>query len=94
VSIGRDTLLAAYCYVIGGDHDWSDPSQAVLAQSRTSAGVTIGAGAWLGAGVKVLDGVSIGDRAVIGAGAIVKADVPASAIAVGMPAKVIGSRQA
>ena len=93
VSIGRDTLLAAYCYVIGGDHDWSDPSQAVLAQSRTSAGVTIGAGAWLGAGVKVLDGVSIGDGAVIGAGAVVKADVPASAIAVGMPAKVIGSRQ-
>ena len=94
VSIGRDTLLAAYCYVIGGDHDWSDPAQAVLAQSRTSAGVTIGAGAWLGAGVKVLDGVSIGDGAVIGAGAVVKADVPASAIAVGMPAKVIGSRQA
>src|SRR3954453_19775710 len=25
VTIGRDTLLAAYCYVIGGDHDCSDP---------------------------------------------------------------------
>lgn len=92
VTIGRDTLLAAYCYVIGGDHDWSDPSAAVLAQGRTSAGVTIGAGAWLGAGAKVLDGASIGDGAVIGAGAVVKGDVPASAIAVGMPAKVIGSR--
>lgn len=94
VSIGANTLLAAYCYVIGGDHDWSDPAQSVLEQGRTSAGVTIGAGAWLGAGVKVLDGVSIGDGAVVGAGAVVKADVPASAIAVGMPAKVIGSRQA
>ncbi|MBA3949230.1 MAG: acyltransferase [Acidobacteria bacterium] len=93
VRIGRDTLLAAYCYVIGGDHDWSDPSAAVLAQGRTSAGVTIGAGAWLGAGAKVLDGASIGDGAVIGAGAVVKGDVPASAIAVGMPAKVIGSRR-
>ena len=27
-TIGRDTLLAAYCYVIGGDHDFSDPSRA------------------------------------------------------------------
>jgi len=94
VAIGANTLLAAYCYVIGGDHDWSDPAQSVLEQERTSAGVTIGTGAWLGAGVKVLDGVKIGDGAVVGAGAVVKADVPASAIAVGMPAKVIGSRQA
>jgi len=92
VTIGRDTLLAAYCYVIGGDHDWSDPAEAVLAQGRTSAGVAIGAGAWLGAGAKVLDGASIGDRAVIGAGAVVKGAVPDAAIAVGMPARVVGSR--
>jgi acetyltransferase-like isoleucine patch superfamily enzyme len=92
VTIGRDTLLAAYCYVIGGDHDWSDPSQSVLEQGRVSAGVSIGAGAWLGAGAKVLDGAVIGDRAVIGAGAVVKGSVPDGAIAVGMPAKVIGTR--
>src|SRR3954463_14196443 len=72
VTIGRDTLLAAYAYVIGGDHDFSDPSVPVLAQGRRSAGVTIGAGAWLGAGAKILDGVTIGDRAVIGAGAVVR----------------------
>ena len=35
VRIGRDTLLAAYCYVIGGDHDFSDPSRPVLEQGRT-----------------------------------------------------------
>jgi acetyltransferase-like isoleucine patch superfamily enzyme len=92
VTIGRDTLLAAYCYVIGGDHDFSDPAAAVLAQARRSAGVTIGAGAWLGAGAKVLDGVDIGDRAVIGAGAVVREAVPAGAIAVGVPARVVGQR--
>jgi acetyltransferase-like isoleucine patch superfamily enzyme len=92
VSIGRDTLLAAYCYVIGGDHDFSDPSAAVLAQARRSEGVSIGAGAWLGAGAKVLDGVAIGDRAVIGAGAVVRDAVPEGAIAVGIPAKVVGQR--
>ena len=92
VSIGRDTLLAAYCYVIGGDHDFSDPSAAVIAQGRRSAGVEIGAGAWLGAGAKILDGVTIGDGAVIGAGAVVRDAVPAGAIAVGMPARVVGQR--
>ncbi len=94
VRIGRDTLLAAYCYVIGGDHDFSDASRAVLDQARMSAGVDIGPGAWLGAGAKILDGVTIGDRAIIGAAALVRDDVPAEAIAVGVPAKVVGRREA
>jgi acetyltransferase-like isoleucine patch superfamily enzyme len=94
VAIGRDALLAAYCYVIGGDHDFSDPSAPVLEQGRSSAGVTVGAGAWLGAGAKILDGVTIGDGAIIGAGAVVRETVPASAIAVGIPARVVGHREA
>ncbi len=92
VTIGKNVLMAAYSYVIGGDHDFSDPSKSVLEQSRTSAGVTIGAGVWMGAGAKILDGVSIGERAVVGAGAVVREDVPASAIAVGVPARVVASR--
>src|SRR5688572_9000142 len=92
VTIGRDTLLAAYCYVIGGDHDFSDPTAPVLAQARRSSGVTIGSGAWLGAGAKVLDGVTIGDRAIVGAGAVVRDAVPEGSIAVGIPARVVGQR--
>ena len=92
VTIGRGTMLAAYCYVVGGDHDWSEPEASVLEQGRTSRGVTIGAGAWLGAGVKVLDGASIGDRAVIGAGAVVRDAIPEGTIAVGMPARVVRAR--
>src|SRR3954470_2549104 len=44
VTIGRRVLMAAYSYVIGGDHDFSDPAKSVLEQSRTSAGVAIGDG--------------------------------------------------
>ena len=93
VSIGRDTLLAAYCYLIGGDHDFSDVSQPVIAQARSSKGVSVGAGAWLGAGAKVLDGVRVGDYAVVGAGAVVRSEVPDRAIAVGIPARIVGQRQ-
>jgi acetyltransferase-like isoleucine patch superfamily enzyme len=92
VTIGKNVLMAAYSYVIGGDHDFSDPSKSVLEQARTSAGVAIGDGVWMGAGAKILDGVTVGDGAVIGAGAVVRESVPASAIAVGIPARIVGSR--
>lgn len=42
----------------------------------------------VGAGAKVLGGVTIGDHAVIGANAVVISDVPAHAVAVGIPAVV------
>ncbi|HUR19532.1 MAG TPA: acyltransferase, partial [Vicinamibacterales bacterium] len=89
VTIGPNTLLAAYAYLIGGDHDFSDPGVAVNAQPRKAAGIKVGEGVWLGAGAKVLDGVAIGDRAIVGAGAVVLKDVPAGARAVGVPARVI-----
>jgi acetyltransferase-like isoleucine patch superfamily enzyme len=89
VRIGGDTLLAAYTYVVGGDHEAGARDQAVILQARRSAGVDIGAGVWVGAGAKILDGVSIGDRAVIGAAAVVKSAVPAGATAVGIPARVL-----
>ncbi len=92
VTIGAGVLMAAYSYVIGGDHDFSDPDKSVLEQTRRSAGVTIGDGAWLGAGAKVLDGVAVGDHAVIGAGAVVREAVPERAVAVGVPARVVASR--
>ncbi len=92
VRVGREALLAAYCYLIGGDHDFTDPAQPVLAQARRSVGISVGAGAWLGAGAKVLDGVEVGDRAIVGAGAVVRDAVPAASIAVGIPARVIGQR--
>ena len=89
VRVGKGTLVAAYAYLIGGDHDFSDPTLAVVDQARTSAGIDVGTGVWIGAGAKILDGVTVGDRAIVGAGAVVRGDVPAGATAVGVPARII-----
>lgn len=51
--------------------------------------ITIGNNVWLGGNVCVMPGVTIGDNAVIGAGSVVTKDIPANAVAVGNPAKVV-----
>jgi acetyltransferase-like isoleucine patch superfamily enzyme len=89
VSVGKGTLLAAYAYLVGGDHDPADRSAGVLDQGRVSRGIAVGDGAWIGAGAVVLDGVTIGDRAIVGAGAVVRQSVPASGTAVGVPARLL-----
>jgi UDP-2-acetamido-3-amino-2,3-dideoxy-glucuronate N-acetyltransferase len=46
----------------------------------------------IGAGSTVNPGVNIGENALIGAGSVVTKDIPENAIAVGIPARVIGYR--
>jgi len=92
VTIGANTLFAAYCYVMGGGHDYEDPARAIAEQGRRSAGVTVGPGAWLGAGAKIHDGVTVGADAIVGAGAVLSVDVPDRGVAMGRPARIVGSR--
>jgi acetyltransferase-like isoleucine patch superfamily enzyme len=93
VRIGADTLLAAYCYVVGGGHEFGRPDVPVVQQGRPSRGIEVGPGGWIGAGAIVLDGVRVGAGAVIGAQAVVAADVPDFAVAVGAPARVVRDRR-
>ena len=51
---------------------------------------TIRSGASIGSNVTVLAGLTVGEHAMVGAGAVVTKDVPAHAIVVGVPARVIG----
>jgi len=50
---------------------------------------TLGRRVNVGAGAKILGAVTIGDGASIGANAVVLKDVPAGAVAVGVPAKIL-----
>jgi carbonic anhydrase/acetyltransferase-like protein (isoleucine patch superfamily) len=94
IRIGADVLIASHCAMVDTQHGFSDPSVLIKYQPFTSRGIVVEEGAWLGAGVRVMDGVTIGRGAVVGAGAVVTHDIPAYAIAVGVPARVKGYRDA
>jgi len=92
VKLGKHALIAAYCYLIGGDHDFDSSDVSILEQGRSSKGITLGEGVWLGAGVKVMDGLTIGKHSIVGTGAVVTKPVEEYSVAAGVPAKVIKKR--
>ncbi len=94
VTVGRYGLFAAYTYLVGGGHALGGRGTPVIEQARESKGIRLGENVWLGAGALVMDGVQIGDDVVVGAGAVVTGDLPAGAVAVGVPAKVVRTREA
>ena len=53
------------------------------------SGITIKRNASIGGNATLLPGITIGECAMVGAGAVVTKDVPARAVVVGNPAKVI-----
>lgn len=93
IVIKKNHLMAAFCYLVGGDHDSDRTDIPVLFQGRSSKGISIDENVWLGAGVAVLDGVNIGRDTIIGAGAVVNKDVQEYAIAAGLPAKFMWDRR-
>lgn len=92
--IGRNVLIAGMTYIVaGGNHGFSRTDVPIIRQACDSkGGVRIEDNCWLGANVTLLDGVTIGRDSVIGAGAVVTKSIPAFAIAVGVPARVIRYR--
>ncbi len=92
VSIGADALISEYAVVRDQDHAFADAKTPVRRQGFETSPVSIGADVWLGAHAIVTRGVTIGDGAVIGAGAVVTKDIPQGAVAVGAPARPVGSR--
>jgi len=61
-------------------------------QSSTSK-VIIGRDCYIGAGTIILPGATIGDNSIIGAGSVVTRSIPPGSVAMGVPAKVICSRE-
>jgi maltose O-acetyltransferase len=89
IAIGEDCQIGPNVQLLTAYH----PTEPELRRAKLEAAapIAIGDNVWLGGGAIVLPGVTIGDNSVIGAGAVVTADIPADAIAVGNPARVVRS---
>jgi len=94
VRLGKNALVAAYTYLVGGDHLYDRTDVPVLHQGRTAQGIDVNDNVWLGAHVVVADGARIGRDVIIGAGAVVIGEVPDYHIAAGVPAKIMRDRRA
>jgi acetyltransferase-like isoleucine patch superfamily enzyme len=92
ITIGNAVLIGPGTVINSGNHRYEDAQARIRDQGHHLLPITIGDDVWIGANVTVLPGVVIGRGAVIGAGAVVSRDIPENAVAVGVPATVIGVR--
>lgn len=93
VRVGKRVLIAAYTYLVGGDHLFDRVDVAVLDQGRTARGIEVDDNVWLGTHVVVTDGSRVGRDCIIGAGAVVVGEIPEFRIAAGIPARVMRDRR-
>lgn len=89
--IGAHAILNTSCSV---DHDCRIGDYVHIAPGCHLGGnVVVGEGAFIGIGTAVIPGVRIGRWSVVGAGTVVTRDVPDNSTAVGVPVKVIKTRE-
>jgi acetyltransferase-like isoleucine patch superfamily enzyme len=96
VSVGPNTLLGAYTYLVGGGNYDINRFDITFAEQEgldSKGGIHVHGNTWLGGNVKVLDGVTIGYGSVVGAGAVVAESIPEYQIAAGVPARIVRARR-
>ena len=79
--------------VLGSEHTGEPADVPIIQTDLVIKPVRVGKWADIGTGAVLLPGVTVGEGAIIGAGAVVTQDVPAYAVAAGVPARVLRSRR-
>lgn len=93
VKIGKYTMLAPNVSILGGDHNFEDPTSPIIFSGRPVMPRTvIGEDCWIGSNALIMAGVNIGDGSIIAAGSIVTKDVEEYTIVAGNPAKNLRKR--
>ena len=92
VTLADDVLLASHVDILSGaaQHRFDRLDIPVREQGGTVTRVTVGRDAWVGERALVM--ADVGEQAVVGAASVVTKPVPPRAIAVGTPARVVGTR--
>lgn len=93
IEIGSKVIIGPNTVIRASDHAMDRTDIPIRDQGHAAGTVSIGDGVWIAANVVVLRGARIGEHAVIGAGSVVTGEIPAYAVAAGVPARVIRQRQ-
>lgn len=95
VTIGNDVGIGPQCYIAGGGNYNTSRLDIPITQQghKIMGGSHIEDGVWLGAQACILGGVTVGRDSIVGAGAVVTKSIPPRSIALGVPAKVVGTRE-
>ena len=91
VVIEDGVVIAAFTTIIDSDHTFANGIPNGLRNPIVTAPVRVGAGTWIGERVAVLRGADIGRCCIIGSNSVVSGEIPDYSIAVGVPARVVGS---
>jgi acetyltransferase-like isoleucine patch superfamily enzyme len=92
IRIGKNVLIGQSVNMHSESHNFGDGTTPIREQGISFKGITIEDDVWIGSKATILDGVVIGVGAIVGAGAVVTSSIPQYSIAVGVPAKVVGTR--
>lgn len=85
-------MIASHCAINTVSHHTDRKDIPMSTQGIHTAPVIIEDDVWIGIGAVILQGVRIGEGSIVGAGSVVTRNIPAGSIAVGVPARIIGSR--
>ena len=93
ITIGNHLLTGTNVFITDNSHGQSTREHMGMIPTMrplfSKGPVVIGDNVWIGNNVCIMPGVTIGDGAIIGANSVVTHNVPAYAVAAGIPAKVI-----
>jgi lipopolysaccharide O-acetyltransferase len=90
-----DVVLSAFSTVIDSDHVHGERgANVVWGGPLATSPIRIGCGTWIGERVAVLRGSNIGRFCTIGANSVVRGEIPDHSVAVGAPARVVGTTRA
>ena len=96
VHVGDDCVIGQGCLLVaGGSYDIGDRDDGLIRERPMvqDGGLRLENNVWLGARVTVLGGVNMGSGSVAGAGAVITKSIPSRALCVGVPARVVRTRQ-
>ena len=94
VSIGRECIVADRVMLIDFDHGVVEVERPIRLQGIYKRDVRVGHNVWIGYGACFLRGVTVGDNAIVGTNSVVTRDLPANAVAAGVPARTLRMRDA